>query len=212
MNLDLMSCSRMTAGIIYPPATLERNDLTRLYAQITEQYSYESFSLLPDGARLSHQQDDLVIQETRAQINESVQVHFNLAKEKVLDLFQTVTDTLNLHQFLTFGLKLIALVPTDDGLTSSTSIEKDLLHLDPVQLDLLGPGRRGIGLRVNLSQNSAMYDLRIEPFFRDLSQIYIELDAQFPQPFTEISGLEQKMDQVYQYLFKEVKSFLGGME
>lgn len=210
MNLDLMTCRRFTGGIVFPPIALQRNDLTRLYSEITERYDYSSFAFLPDGARMAHLEDELIIQPSRVQITETVPVHFNITKEKALDLYRRIAERLGIRQYLAFGTKLIAFQPADGPFSSATFIEKNVLKIDPAQLDLLGDGRRGTGMRANFHKDQAIYELRIEPFFMDLSQIYIELDAQFPQPFTDLSGLEPLMDKAYGYLFKEVREFLGA--
>jgi hypothetical protein len=55
-----------------------------------------------------------------------------------------------------------------------------------------------------------VHDLRIEPFFNDTSQLYIELDVQHPNPLDSLDLVEQRMDAVYEYLFGNVKDFLGS--
>jgi len=209
MNLELLTCRRVTSGILYPPSSLQKGDLTRLYAEINERYEYGTFHFLPDGARMAQLEDELLIQQTRIQVNEAVQVHFEMAKEKTLDLFQIITTRLGLRQFLAFGTKIIATLPADGAMAATTFIERSMLKITEEQFGYLGPGRRGTGIRMNFQKEGSIYDLRIEPFFADLSQIYIELDAQFPQPFNDLSGIEGKMDKVYGYLFGEVRDFLG---
>ena len=53
MNLELLTCRRLTAGLIYPPLSVQPADLNRLYVIITERYPYQSLQHLPDGIRSS---------------------------------------------------------------------------------------------------------------------------------------------------------------
>ena len=64
-----------------------------------------------------------------------------------------------------------------------------------------------MGLRFVLHQDG-VHELKIEPFFGDLTQLYVELDVQHPNPFTDLSIVESKMDAAYDYLFREVTGFL----
>ena len=53
-----------------------------------------------------------------------------------------------------------------------------------------------------------VHELKIEPFFNDLSQLYVELDIQHPTPFSDFKMIESRMDAAYDYLFREVAGFL----
>ncbi|MGB9588803.1 MAG: hypothetical protein ACPL7O_11545, partial [Armatimonadota bacterium] len=74
-----------------------------------------------------------------------------------------------------------------------------------------GQGRKGTGLRIVLHQQG-IHELKIEPFFGDPSQLYIELDVQHPEPFADLSSIEDKMDAAYEYLFGNVSRFLSVLE
>lgn len=208
MNLELMTCQRFTAGILYPPLQIQMVDLNRLYAVITERYQYQSLTHLPDGVRMANPTGDCFIQTTRIQVNESV-IHFQSSKEKCLDIFKIVSERLNIQKFLTFGVKLTAFLPLSKLEAASQFVEAHLLAVRPDQWALLGPGRKGAGLRIVLHQDG-VHDLRIEPFFNDTSQLYIELDVQHPEPFDSLEGVEEKIDSAYNYLFGNLKDFLAS--
>ncbi|MDH7482435.1 MAG: hypothetical protein QHH26_10765 [Armatimonadota bacterium] len=208
MNPELMTCQRLTAGILYPPLQIQMVDLNRLYAVITERYQYHNLTHLPDGVRMANPTGDCFIQTTRIQVNEAV-VHFQASKEKCLDIFQIVSERLNIQKYLTFGIKLTALLPLSKPDAAPQFTEAHLLAIRPDQWALLGPGRKGAGLRVVLHQDG-IHDLRIEPFFNDTSQLYIELDVQHPEPFDSLEGIEEKMDSAYNYLFGNLKDFLAS--
>ncbi len=208
MKTELLTCRRLTAGVVYPPYQLQQQQVNRIYADITERYPYQTLQHLPDGARMANPTGDFFIQTTRLQVNETVD-YFQAAKEKALDLFGLAQERLQIPQFLTFGVKLTAFLPVE-GTTSAEIIENSALSSIRDTMDILGPGRKGVGLRFVLHQNG-IHELKIEPFFSDLSQIYIELDVQHPTPFTDISSVEPHIDAAYDYLFHEVQNFLEAL-
>jgi hypothetical protein len=209
MNSELLTLHRLTAGVLFPPFGLQPVDVNRIYASITERYPYQSLQHLPDGARMANADNDCFIQQTRIQINESVQLHFEATKQKCVDLFSMIQGHLNIPQFLTFGIKLTAFLPMDQAPRAALFIEQKMLPEVASRLDVLGEGRQGVGLRIVLHKEAA-HEIKIEPFFGDLSQLYVELDVQHPNPFAEISFVSGWMDSAYNYLFGEVKSFIGS--
>jgi len=210
MNPEAMACQRLTAGVLYAPLQIQMVDLNRLYAIITERYQYQNLTHLPDGVRMANPNGDCFIQTTRVQVNEGV-LHFQASKEKCLDIFKIVSDRLNIRQFVTFGIKLTAFLPLSEPEAASQFAEARLLAVMPDQWALLGPGRKGAGLRVVLHQNG-VHDVRIEPFYNDTSQLYVELDVQHPEHFSSLDGVEEKMDAAYNYLFGNLKDFLASFQ
>ncbi len=210
INPELMTCQRLTTGLLYPPLSLQGVNLNRLYAIITERFPYQTLQHLPDGVRMANPQDDCFVQQTRVQVNENV-VHFQASKEKCLEIFGLVRERLNIQQFLTFGVKLTAFLPLTAPDAAAQFVESRALAVSDEQWELLGPGRKGTGLRVVLHQNG-IHELKIEPFFKDTSQLYVELDVQHPDPFTGLDGVEGKMDEAYNFVFGPLKDFLASFD
>lgn len=206
MKTQLLNCRRMTAGVVYPPYKLQPQQVNRVYADITERYPFQTLQHLPDGARMANPNGDFFIQATRMQVNDNVD-YFQSSKEKALDLFKMAQERLKVPQFMTFGIKLTAFLPVDGGRNAAELLEGSALASIKDNLDLLGPGRQGVGMRVILHQDG-VHELKIEPFFSDLNQLYIELDVQHPSPFNDLAAIESKMDAAYDYLFREVSGFL----
>ena len=206
MNVELLTCRRMTAGVVYPPYPLQQPQVNRIYADITERYPFQTLQHLPDGARMANPTGDFFIQATRMQVNDTVD-HFQSSKEKTIDLFRLAQAKLSVPQFATFGTKLTAFMPVPAGRNAAEIVESTALGAIKDNLELLGPGRQGVGLRIVLHQDG-IHELRIEPFFGDLTQLYVELDVQHPNAFTDLSMVEPWMDAAYDYLFREAKGFL----
>lgn len=208
MNPELLTLRRMTVGVLFPPRQMHPVEVNRIYATITERYPYQSLQHLPDGARMANPDSDCFIQTNRIQINETV-MHFQAAKEKCLDILKIAQNQLNVPQFMTFGIKLTSFLPMNEAPRAAQFIEEKMLSGMKDKLSILGDGRQGEGIRIVLHKNG-IYELKIEPFFGDLSQIYVELDIQHPEPFLEITSVESKIDGAYNYLFGEVLDFLNS--
>jgi hypothetical protein len=157
---------------------------------------------------MANPESDCFIQTTRIQINETV-VHFQSTKEKAMDMFQIIQNRLHIPQFMTFGIKLTAILPFNAVPQAAEFIEQRMLPQITERAAILGEGRQGTGIRMILHQDG-IYELKIEPFFGDLSQLYVELDIQHPVPFNDIKAIEPKIDAAYNYLFGPVKEFVGG--
>jgi hypothetical protein len=106
----------------------------------------------------------------------------------------------NIQQFLNLGVKLLAFLPMDRAPAAADFIQERMLPGLKDKLDILGNGRQGTGIRVRLQQDG-IHDLRIEPFFNDLSQLYVELDVQHPFPFGDLGLVEPRIEAAYGYLF-----------
>ena len=196
----------MTVGVVYPPFALQQPTVNRIYADITERYPFQTLQHLPDGARMANPTGDFFIQATRMQVNDSVDF-FKSSKERAIDLFRLAQDRLKVPQFATFGIKLTAFLPLESGPNAAQLIENSALGSIKDNLELLGPGRQGVGLRVVLHQDG-VHELKIEPFFGNLTQLYVELDVQHPTQFNDLSVIEPWMDAAYDYLFREAKGFI----
>lgn len=201
-----MTCKRLTVGLVYPPYQLQPPQVNRIYADITERYPFQTLQHLPDGARMANPTGDFFIQATRMQVNDAVEF-FQSSKEKAVDLFGLAQSKLKIPQFVTFGVKLTAFLPMEGGPNAAQSLENSIFASVKDNLELLGPGRQGVGLRVVLHQDG-VHELKIEPFFGDIMQLYVELDVQHPAPFNDLSVVEPRIDAAYDYLFREAKGFL----
>jgi hypothetical protein len=206
MKTESLSCRRLTAGVVYQPYQLQQPQVNRIYADITERYPFQTLQHLPDGARMANPNGDFFIQTTRMQVNDNVD-YFQSSKERAIDLMRLAQDKLSIPQFMTFGIKLTAFLAMEKGADSAKVIEDSVLKSVKDNLEILGPGRKGVGLRFVLHQDG-VHELKIEPFFSDTTQLYVELDVQHPNPFSDLSVIEAKMDATYDYLFREVQGFL----
>jgi len=209
MNLELLTCCRITAGLLYPPIPVQPADLSQLYADMTQKYPYQTLQHLPDGVRMANPEGECLVQIGRLQVNENV-MYFQASKEKCVDIFRMVADRFNIQQFLNFGVKLTAFLPIDMPGGAPAFMEQGGFRLSQGDWRLLGPGLQGAGMRVVLHQDGIV-DLRIEPYFNNPSELYVELDMQHVEPFGSLENVDVWMQNAYDYMFGSVKDFLSAM-
>ncbi len=209
MNLELLTCRRLTAALLYSPISFTRPDLALLFSTFSERFELSSFLYLPDGAKFSQGETEILVQQGRVQATFGFTSHFPGLRDRVLDAFRLVTERFTPQEMTAFGIKLIAFQPTEGS--AAELLEKALLGDVSERLDRLGPGRKGTGFRFNFHRD-AVYDLRIEPYFLDLHQIYIELDVNYHQPVTALEEIAPLMGRSYDYLLTDVREFLAGLE
>lgn len=209
MNPELLTCRRLTAGLLYPPIQPQPSEMSRLYADLTETYPYQTLQHLPDGIRMANPDGDCLVQLNRTQVNDNV-MYFQASKEKCMNIFSNISTRFSIQQYLSFGVKLLAFLPMSSSDSASEFLKSKAFALGNEKWDVLGPGRKGAGMRIVLQQDGII-DLRIEPFFNDLSELYVELDIQHPEPFNDLGQVSRWMDETYDYTFQNVKSFLASM-
>lgn len=209
MKTHLLNCKKLTAGLVYPPYKLQQAQVNQIYAEITQRHPFQSLQHLPDGARMANPNGDFFIQTTRMQVNDEA-VHFHASKEKALDLFTMAQDKLQIPQFVTFGVKLTAFMPLDDGQNAAELLRGSVFSAVDPSFQKLGDGFKGAGMRIVLHKDG-VHEVKIEPFFSDLTQLYVEVDVQHPSHFTDVRDTEKRMDAVYDFLFGEVADFLGSL-
>jgi hypothetical protein len=202
---------RLTAGILYPPVHVDRQALTGFYAQASSTFEFSTFNLLPDGGRMAlgpaGNEDDLIIQPTRAQVNMNMGAPFEAVKQRAMAQFDAVRQFLRLGQFQAFGVKIIGSFSL--GEPSPKFLQNRLIR-DDAPLDRLGHGIVGTGFRFNFQRNG-IWDVRLEPLLVDVSQIYVDVDAQKTEPFANLKEADDWMEQVELYCRREVVDFLRNL-
>jgi hypothetical protein len=141
MNLDLLTCRRLTTALLYNPISFSRNDLALLFSSFSEKFDVSALVYLPDGARFSQGDTEVLVQHGRTQITLAFHSHFPGLKEKVIEAFRLVAERFNIREFSAFGVKLIAFQPVEGS--AADLLERNLLHESLEHLAILGPGRTG---------------------------------------------------------------------
>jgi hypothetical protein len=203
---------RLTAGILYAPVALDRAALANFYAQASTVFEFSTFSLLPDGGRMAlgpaGAEDDLIIQPTRTQVNMGLGAPFEAVTQRAIAQFDAVRQFLRLKEYHAFGVKVVGSFAL--GEPSASFLEHRLVRSD-APLERLGLGRVGTGFRFNFRRDDNVWDVRLEPLFQDVSQIYVDVDAQKTKPFTDLRDAQAWLEEVDRYLNRELPDFLRNL-
>ncbi|MEI6916312.1 MAG: hypothetical protein WCL39_14350 [Armatimonadota bacterium] len=218
MNTELLNVTRMTAGMLYPGRAFQQADLNQLYASVTQKFPFQNLQQLPNGIRMANNDNDLILQGNQPpqpgllQVNFGSMLHFEVAKEQSLQVFEIVADELGIQAFFGFGIKLTGFLPAPDEKTAKQILEDSVFSGFKNGLNQLGDSRLGTGFRVLFNKGiNTTFDLKIEPFFQDVKLLFIEVDAQFQSEFNGIDPIEERMDNAYRFLNEDVRSVLSEM-
>ena len=194
----------------YPPGPFSRSQLALLYGKVTEKYNYPNFNQLPSGALMLHPttQSHVQLQELLVQVNEAIEIHFDATKQKVVEIFEIIAQEFQLDTFANLGVKVMARWPVSGDRQASKFLEDKYLKISDTSFGILGSGRDATGLRFHFNRVSSIYDLHIEPDLQDLSKLYIDIDIQYPGPFTGLEQVGSHIQASYDYLYGEVQRFL----
>jgi hypothetical protein len=226
MNIPVINPSSATIRIMFPALPLQKNTLTAFYSAIVkDDEGYTSFNLQPsggarmgknDGSYIQLETDKVLVHDVIQGLGATVATEpFAVAKERIAGVFKRVFAHISPQRFGT-NVKLIAHVETNqpDGAVKSIgaalganfAAEKVEYHL--------GQKLTGIGLRISSKKEQPapfFCDLRVEPLFRDLSKIYVDLDVQYDGPTNTLADLEKQIDGVAAYLKGNVKELLSSL-
>jgi hypothetical protein len=211
MNPELLRSIYFGMEIVYPPSnTLDKQQLTELYGQINQRYNYVSFALLGNGAQLTEANNSVCrILQDRIQLSEeNLQADIQIYKEKAIEIVRVVQEKIHIPIFLMQSITLRALWPCNNNQNAYEVLQDKFLKIQPEEVEKLERPLAGIGLRFNSPTPENVFDFKVEPWFRDMNQIFIELRGEFPQPIQTLDIAEKRVDQVYQYLFHQIRGFI----
>ncbi len=199
---------------LYPP-TVPRfvgSALQELYLKISERHQFEKFELIGDqGAKLSTEAvRNCEILRDRIVLWEDVQRSFELVTKDFVDILEIVKGKFNMPILVGFSCVLRAFWPLPTGMDASSFIRSKALNINDDQFRLLGITVAGTGLRVNCPDraHNKIHDFKIEPFFRDPRDLFIELASSFLEPIQTVSICEQKMKECYEFLMNNIVNFV----
>ncbi len=226
MDIPVLNPNSATVRLQYQHLPLQRNALTALYAAVVKDYDdYTTFNLLPqggakisrsDGSHILVENERMVIHDVVHDLGATVALEpFPLARERIAGLFKLVFAHATPQKFAT-AVKLIAHVETaapDGALRVIGSALGPNFAAEKIEYHL-GQKLTGVGVRIATTKGPpapGFYDLRVEPLFRDLSRIYVDLDVQLDGSTDKLAELELQVAGVGAYLKGNVKDLLAAL-
>jgi hypothetical protein len=212
MNPEHLRTIHFSLETVYPPVMqMEKSQLTELYGSVNQRYHYSSFALIPNGAVFS-EQDISVCQVLRDRINfkeENLQANIQIYKEKVIEILKMAQTKFSIPVFFLQAITLRGLWACDKDINAAEFIRDRFLKIEPQELEILDRPVAGVGLRFNSPKPEETFDFKIEPWFRDLKYLFIELRGEFPKPINTLELTERRVEQTYDYLFNKISNFIA---
>ncbi len=200
---------------LYPPMVprFSGSALQELYLKISEHHQFEKFESIGDqGAKLSTEAiRDCQILRDRIMLSENViQRSFEIVTKDFADILGIVKEKFNIPVLVDFRCVLRALWPLPTEMDASSFLRSQALNINDDQFRLLGVPVAGTGLRVNCPdlEHNKIHDFKIEPFFRDTKNLFIELASSFPEPIQTVPICDQRMQECYEFLMNKIVSFV----
>lgn len=194
------------------PVTPEK--LNRIWNEVGPSHGYRQLQLAPDGtgARFigTSPQQNVTIQPPLIQVSDTVELTPAQSAEKAQTILKSAERNLGISQFFNLGIRHVYHTPIQDN-DARTFVLARILHSDPSELEQLQTGGEITGaVKYYIQSPAANYTLSIEPLLADLTQLMIDLDAQFPGPAT-LDTLTMRAQDADDYLTKAVNTYLDNV-
>jgi hypothetical protein len=201
-----------------PPVPFEREDLQRVFFDVSKDFPYSQFGILPgdQGAQfLNPPEDRVLLQPSLIQVSAPIgtgshDTTAERAREKAVTVLRTSAERLSLNQFLQCGVKVIAWVPSPEG--GAHSYVADHLFRQAEKTQELGEGFVGGGIklwRFDQANGGQVIELvLIEPLLANDDYIYVEYDIQRHYALDDLDMLGPWIDSAFKFVRERAMTFL----
>jgi len=213
LNPDRIQPVALQSVLLYPPTVrLERGKLTQLYSTVCAHKPYAQFAFLPDGARMQNDDGsqlrlgpDRLAYKERIPPNQSTYATVRDYERMVQDFWDAFTPGI----FVTQEVVLEAVWPLEDGVAQDI-LEARFLRFGRTDTAELGAACAGVGLKLVFPQYAPAkaVELRIEPFFRDPSNLFLAITSQDLQPVQAPTAAGERVRWLEHFLGHEVANFV----
>lgn len=202
------------ANIVLPGAgpVITREVVNRIWSDVVKQYPYQSLQLDPTGTGgafigASGPEDAVILQPPLIQVRDVVGVAgIDGAARKAAFVFQTVAHHLGGAQPLNLGVKLVYNAPAP-GQSSVDFLLSELIKGADDLTALAGGMTFEASVKLVLRGSDVQYTLLVEPLHADVSQLFLDVDAQFAGP-VDVQRIADRFTQVEAFVRTQVRSFL----
>jgi hypothetical protein len=183
-----------------PPSPFGKEDLQRIFMDVTRDYSYQTFGYVSGGggAQFANSLDDTVVIQPgviqmMVKMDGAEVLTAERATQKVDRILTVIFDRLGIRAFLQCQIKAVAHVPAPgEHPDARTFVAERLMRGDELAAEL-GAGFFGGGVRYRrIDDPNTQEILSVEPLVLDKTFIYVEHDVARvanPQPFTSVESV-----------------------
>ena len=191
-----------------------RDMINRIWSDVVKEYPYQSLQFEPSGQAGAFigeggQEDAVIIQPPLIQIRSLVEKDprgvIGIA-EKVGGIFKMALHHLGGPAPINLGVKIVYHSPAP-GRSAVDFLHTELIKGDEDLRSLAGAMTYEASFKVFLTGTDAVHTLLVEPLRADPSQLFIDLDAQFPG-VVDVTRIEDRIVSVNEFVTKQVADFL----
>ncbi len=195
------------AELHYPPRELQHSMLLSLFNELSGPFNFLNLKLHPDdrGALFAGEHNNRCeILKDKIIIREEMKVvSFDNFCETTMAILQHVCAQLKPPVFIGQQNMVRMLYPLDSAQEANRFLIQSFLHMPEGLAEQVGRPLAGIGLRLVFpptQQNPSEFQLRIEPFFRDQTQLFLENSGRFFPPFKDLQQARERLHATYEFL------------
>ncbi|MBN2327622.1 MAG: hypothetical protein JXR73_10750 [Candidatus Omnitrophica bacterium] len=207
----------LTFGLeaLYPPMALPSTALRDLYNRLAEPCRFTEFRQLGEGqgARLAEGNNrHLTLTNDRfIYRDEYTQRLFSTFCEDVQQLLASLREILHIPVLLHNKVLVRLLMPHRGQETTVDYFQRTMVGQASQHFNFFKRPISGMGFRLVFPPNQQMrstFQIRIEPYYRDLKMFFLENSAQFFDPLVDLNGASQYLEEAYNFLKEQAGPFL----
>jgi len=202
--------------VLYPPREIPHAQLLELFNRLSGPHRFLNLKLLPEGRGATfagEQGNRCEILRDKTVIREDASiVSFENYCETSLAILREIAGKIAPPVFVGQLNAIRMLYPLSSEQAANQFLIRSFLKLPEGLAQELGRPLAGIGLRLvfpPLQQMPNEYQLRIEPFFRDQTQIFVENAGRFFPPFKELEEARGRLQATYDFLKSSLAALFG---
>ncbi len=210
----------LTFGVetLYPPLALESNKLREVYMKLADPCRFNEFKLAGEGqgARMADGNNrHLTLAGDRIVYRDDMtQATFFSFCEDCRTIFTALREHLNVPVFLHTKVLIRTLMPHNSPNKANASMENLMIPSVADHLKTFNRPTTGVGFRLVFpatQQQHSTFNVRIEPYYRDMKLFFLENSAQFFDPVTDYTVLEGYFQNAYAFLQQEIGWFIQSL-
>lgn len=207
----------LTFGVeaLYPPMAMIGSQVRQVYMRLADPCRFNEFRQLGEGqgARLAEGTNRHLTLATDRLIyrDDMTRATFSGFCEDFRMIFSILREQLRIPVLLHTKVLLRTLMPHNGSMKTNECIEKLLLSSAGDQIRQFQRPCSGIGFRFVFpptNEHHSTFNVRIEPYYRDMKLFFLENSAQFFDPVMDYNLLEGYFHNAYTFLQHEAGSYI----
>ncbi len=200
-------------ALLPPSSRFRTTDLAELYSDLCKRHSLEMCELHGDqGAEFSTEDVNRVeLQRDSLEMSERVQRSFDIIRKDFADMAGVIKEKFKIQVFAEPWITFRALWPMPPGKTASDAMRENAIGLKDDQFGLLANASLdAVGININADTQGGHFSLKVMPYSRDVSQLFLEFSQHQHALIESVSILEQHLESAYQYFTETTTKFVAS--